>query len=223
MRPKAGAVADDAGRELSDSAKLGHYVDLYKQAVQTQQHFNDIEWRIRGLALTAATFALGAAGFATKDQPAFHGISLGTVVVIVGLILWYAFYFVDRYWYHPLLKASVAQGTLIEREIQRFLPAAGMTQAITEGSRYRPTRLVRLLSGTSDEMRSDDKLLWFYKVGAGALVVVAVGLQLVASLADRQATPDPATTVVKIEQPRPTVTVTATPTLAPPSSVSPTP
>ncbi|GAA1770930.1 hypothetical protein [Nostocoides vanveenii] len=55
---------------------------------------------------------------------------------MIGLLLWYAFYFVDRVWYHPLLKASVAHGTKIEDEIKRSLPEAGMTAAITAGSSH---------------------------------------------------------------------------------------
>lgn len=169
---------------LTEDQRVGHYISMWKQSVEVQQHFNDIEWRIRGLALTVATFALGAAGFAAKDRTEVGQVSLGAVIVLVGLILWYAFYFVDRAWYHPLLKAAVASGTLLEDEIKKSLPAAGMTRAITDGSPYRPSRVVRFLSRTSGEMRSDDKLVWFYKVGAAALILVTVGLQAAALATD---------------------------------------
>lgn len=185
---------------LSEADRIGFYVDLYKQTVETQQHFNDIEWRIRGLALTAATFALGAAGLAAKDQGEIAGVSLAASVAVVGLVLWYAFYFVDRHWYHPLLRASVKHGTLIEKELQKVLPAAGMTQAITEGSTYRPGRIVRILTGGRDKMQSDDKLVWFYAVGAVALLVVAVGLQTAAFFTGDQPDPKREDVVVRIER-----------------------
>lgn len=194
---EAGTAAPDS---VSETDRIGFYVDLYKQTVETQQHFNDIEWRIRGLALTAATFALGAAGFAAKDQGEIAGVSLGASVVVVGLILWYAFYFVDRHWYHPLLRASVKHGTLIEKELQKVLPAAGMTQAITEGSTYRPGRVVRLLTGGREKMQSDDKLVWFYLVGALALMAVAVGLQTAAFFTDAEPDAKPERIVVRVEQ-----------------------
>ena len=57
---------------LSDDDKVPFYLDMWKQTVTVQQHFNDIEWRIRGLALTVLTFALGAAGVASKDSTAIQ-------------------------------------------------------------------------------------------------------------------------------------------------------
>lgn len=165
---------------LTENERVGHYVEMWKKSVEVQQHFNDIEWRIRGLALTVATFALGAAGLAVKDRTAVGPVSLGAVIVLVGLVLWYAFYFVDRAWYHPLLKAAVAGGSAMEEEIQRSLPKAGLTQGITAGSPYEPSRVVQVLSRTRGAMHSEDKLVWFYKVGAAALLLVAIGLQAAA-------------------------------------------
>ncbi len=161
---------------LTPDQEVGHYIDMWKQSVEVQMHFNDIEWRIRGLALTVATFALGAAGVAAKDGTRVGWFSLGALVIVIGLLLWYAFYFVDRAWYHPLLKASVAHGTQFEKEIKKVLPAAGMTASITAGSIYKPNRTVRILSRRK-EMHSDDKLVWFYTVGAIALALAAIALQ----------------------------------------------
>jgi hypothetical protein len=166
-----------ASTELTLDQQVGHYVDMWKQSVEVQMHFNDIEWRIRGLALTVATFALGAAGVAAKDGTRVAGVSLGSLVIAIGLLLWYAFYFVDRVWYHPLLKASVAHGTEIEDEIKKSLPHAGMTATITARSEYRTSGLVRRLS-RKPIMHSDDKLVWFYKIGAVALALAALALQL---------------------------------------------
>ena len=157
---------DVAGLDLTVDQRTSHYVDMWKQSVETQQHFNNIEWQIRGLALTVATFALGASGWVAKDGNTIGPISLGAVAALAGLVLWYAFYFVDRYWYHPLLKAAVEHGSIIEDEIKRDLPQAGMTRTITARSAYKPRGLVRWLSGTKKghEMHSDDKLAWFYKI-----------------------------------------------------------
>lgn len=179
--------------ELTPDQRVGHYIDLYKQAVDVQMHFNDIEWRIRGLALTVATFALGAAGVAAKDGTRVGRVSLGAFVLMIGLLLWYAFYFVDRFWYHPLLKAAVARGTAIEDEIKKSLPQAGMTATITAFSVYKTKGLVRWLSCRKD-MHSEDKLRWFYSVGATALAVAAIALQIGALLtstaAEMPATPE---------------------------------
>lgn len=172
-----GSNAKDADERLTRDQEIGHYIDMWKQAVEVQMHFNDIEWRIRGLALTVATFALGAAGVAAKDGTRVGCFSLGSLVIVIGLVLWYAFYFVDRVWYHPLLKASVAHGTQIEDEIKRTLPQAGMTATITAGSTYKTGRAVRWISRRK-EMHSDDKLVWFYKVGGFALALAAIAFQI---------------------------------------------
>lgn len=168
---------DEPRIPLTLDQEVGHYIDMWKQSVEVQMHFNDIEWRIRGLALTVATFALGAAGVATKDGARVGWFSLGALVIVIGLLLWYAFYFVDRVWYHPLLKASVAHGTEIEDEIKQALPRAGMTASITAGSVYETKGFVRWLS-RRDKMHSDDKLVWFYKIGALALTLAAIAFQI---------------------------------------------
>lgn len=176
-----GPVADG----LTANESVGHYIALWKTSVEVQQHFNDIEWRIRGLALTVATFALGAAGVAAREGTRIGPVSLGSAVLLLGLLLWYAFYFVDRYWYHPLLKAAVAEGTRFEEAIGAHLPAAHMTAGITERSVQPIGHALSLLAGKkgwSTErgrrvMHSDHKLRWFYRVGAFTFVIGAVALQ----------------------------------------------
>ena len=101
----------DAYPKLKPEDSLKYYIELWKSSVDVQKHFNDIEWRIRGLALTVATVALGAAGVAAKEGTRMGPISLGSMVLVLGLILWYAFYYVDRYWYHPLLKGLFTEGS----------------------------------------------------------------------------------------------------------------
>jgi hypothetical protein len=167
---------------LSESERVTSYIEMWKQATQVNQHFNDIEWRIRGLALTAATFAIGAAGVAANDGETFAHVSVGSLLLVVALLLWYAFYFVDSAWYHPLLKASVDKTMELEEEIAKSLPLGGLARAITEGSPYTPNAFVRRLSGTKPgvAMRSPDKLKWFYRVGAAALIAVAISLQMYA-------------------------------------------
>lgn len=175
---------DAASGDLTAEARAALYLDMWKQSVETQQHFNNIEWQIRGLALTVLTFTLGAAGWVAKEGSQIGPASLGTVAALAGLILWYAFYFVDRHWYHPLLKAAVEHGSLIEDELKKSLPLAGMTRTITARSAYRPRGLVRRLNflREGEEMHSDDKLTWFYRIGALALLLAAAALQVAACI-----------------------------------------
>lgn len=174
--------------ELSLNEQVGHNVDMWKKTIDVQQHFNDIEWRIRGLALTVATFALGAAGIAAKDGTKVGWLSLGSLVLLVGLLLWYAFYFVDRVWYHPLLKSASDYGSRMEKELRKTLPEAGLTDAISAGSPQDNGWLTATLS-RKKRMRSVDKLVWFYQVGGAAFVFAAIALQIGALLTSGSATP----------------------------------
>lgn len=233
--PEGSALIDiDPRVELTLAEQVAFYVDMWKKAVEVQQHFNDIEWRIRGLALTVATFAIGAAGVAAKDGTRVGWFSLGALVVVVGLILWYAFYFVDRVWYHPLLKAAVDQGTEIENEIRKYLPKAALTHTITTKSGRNVGKLVSLLS-RKQVMRSEDKLVWFYTVGAAAFAISAVALQWGVLISDGGAQ-KPQRMDVRIIQPEqstsvapagltdtPHVTPTATVATSEPSLSSPSP
>ena len=107
------------------------------------------------------------------------------------MILWYAFYFVDRLWYHPLLKAAVSEGEEFEKAIAQYLPEAHMTAGITQRSPQKVGRLIAFLAGrTGTErvaggavMHSDHKLRWFYRVGAFALSLAALALEIVALIA----------------------------------------
>jgi hypothetical protein len=84
-------------------------VESWKQALDLQKHFNDILFRIRGLA-----FAFGGAAVALAttrpEAPAILSSWRG-----LGLAApWLALYVMDRAYYHELLRASVRFAEEIE-------------------------------------------------------------------------------------------------------------
>lgn len=125
---------------MDDKELLSGYIELWKQTVAVQMHFNDIELRIRSLGLTVLTFVLGGAAVAVRDKAAitiFHQhIHLAAVVLLAGLIMWGAFFFMDGVWYHRLLIGAVRHGEAVEQEISAYLPAAGLTKQISVSSPY---------------------------------------------------------------------------------------
>ena len=168
---------------MDDESRIAHYVEMWKQTVTVQQHFNDIEWRIRGLALTALTFALGAAVIAARDQTAIKifawTVQLSSTVLTLGLFLWWAFYFVDQIWYHRLLIGAVQHGEALETVLREQLPEAGLTHQISASSQY-PVRLGwgKARIHFKRPLRSRMKLRLFYAFGSFALILPAVALQL---------------------------------------------
>jgi hypothetical protein len=139
-------------------------VQAWKKTVDVQQHFNDLEMRIRNIALTVTAALMGAVGLGVSQLnltavfPWYSSLLAGS-----GLGLWIAFYFMDRRWYHRLLYGAVRHGEFIEQRCRIVLPELQLTDTISQQSPSQ--RLGRVLHST-------DKLDIFYGL-------VAVGLLLV--------------------------------------------
>ena len=143
-------------------------LEAWKQTIQVQQHFNDIELRIRNYAITLLGALFGIAAYAFKEHV---GSGVILCVLLGGLFLCYAFYFMDRHWYHRLLIGAVKHGQMIESSA----PAEfGLTGSIGSES---PVKLWY----RKKELHSDDKILIFYGFIALAIVAMAVGTFLFAS------------------------------------------
>jgi hypothetical protein len=88
--------------------------------ISVQQHFNDIEMRIRNLAVTMFAATVSAAAFTQQsgwevDIPVVSfSVPMAMLIILVGAIAWIAFYLMDQYWYHVFLKATAAHARFIE-------------------------------------------------------------------------------------------------------------
>jgi hypothetical protein len=163
---------------LTEAEAFQGYLEMWKQTVTVQQHFNELCWKIRGLALTALTFTLGAASLtaSTSNRPAaipFWGYDVEgpAIILLVGVVIWLAFFFIDANWYHKLLKASVDHAASLEDELQHYIPEAGLTGRISAAS---PSRLWL----THIELRSTHKLRLYYWVVTAVLAGLALVVQL---------------------------------------------
>jgi hypothetical protein len=116
---RAEEVKEMGDKELSTEAWERQVIlEVWKQTVAVQMHFNDIAMRIRSFALTVIAAILTASGLAQGHGNAW--------VLSVPVLIWPAFYLMDRYWYHPLLMGAVYHGGAIERrakELGLILPA----------------------------------------------------------------------------------------------------
>lgn len=137
-------------------AQLRILVDVWKQTIEVQQHFNDIVLRIRNLALTLLLAVFGAAALALRENIHIlvlgQRLSLATAVLAVGAVGWSAFYFIDRYWYHQLLVGAVIHGEALERIWGHELLGTefvGLTGTITQESRAISPRAKRIVCITA--------------------------------------------------------------------------
>ncbi len=107
-------------------------VDIWKKTIDVQQHFNDLELRIRNYAFTILGIIISASAVAYKEYDTSY---LSWVLVLVGLVLWVMFFLMDYGWYHQLLRGSVEHGTEIENKWSYHISALGLTKSISARSK----------------------------------------------------------------------------------------
>jgi FMN phosphatase YigB (HAD superfamily) len=138
-------------------------VDIWKKVVDVQQHFNDIELRIRNYALTIFTATVTGIGFLEKEKIEFTFNSLtipaSALLGLLGLFVLLAFWYMDRYWYHKLLLGAVKQGIYIEDKYSFTLPEMQLTKAIGESS---PQRFLKRKGKHLIKIHSSKKYWIFY-------------------------------------------------------------
>jgi hypothetical protein len=153
-------------RSTEDKLKLT--VEIWKKVVDVQQHFNDLELRIRNYMVTLLVAVLAAGGFAMKDHLTvlipWIGLrtSLACVILAAGLVGTLAFWFADALWYHKLLVGAVKHGIYIETYVAKELPELGLAGAIGNAS---PVRILWLT------IHSKHKIHVFYLLIAGFILL----------------------------------------------------
>lgn len=171
------------GDESVDLKRLDAAIDAWKKVVDVQQHFNTIEMQIRNLAVTVLTATIAAAAIvhnelqqriadALKDglpaPPAtvvdvlcLH-FSTADMIILGGLVAWGAFYFMDRWWYHPFLKAATDRATALEAIVAEsaYGDILGLSGSISGNS---PMRVF------GKELRSNQKINLFYGTVAAVM------------------------------------------------------
>jgi hypothetical protein len=164
-------------------------VEIWKKIVDVQQHFNDLALRIRNYTLIVVGAVLALSGYVIKEVITLRLPYLDFSVSAAGLIVWLAiipvlaFYFMDRWWYHRLLKGAVNAGIAAESALQNRGYSVNLGTEITKaspfvwrmwGKKVDPER--SWLSFPKRKMHSEAKMDFFYL----ALVVslLAIGFLL---------------------------------------------
>ena len=113
-------------------------IEIWKKTIDVQEHFNDLELRIRNFAITVLVGVLGVAGYALKEKMLVQlfgrTFNFAVLLLLAGIIAWVAFYFMDRWWYHRLLYGAVMHGLAIEERHKKVLPELGLTTSISDAS-----------------------------------------------------------------------------------------
>lgn len=130
-------------------------LDAWKKCVDVQMHFNDMEMKIRSLAVTVITAISGAIGYLLKEN-IYYQKEFIVLLSFVGAAAWLCFYLMDRFMYHKLLIGAVKAGIETENELKNLGINVALGEKIKEAS-----PLINLF-GHSLEMHSNQKLDFFY-------------------------------------------------------------
>jgi hypothetical protein len=164
---RADALAVDPGSVNANDLK--NIIDIWKQVIAVQMHFNDICMTIRNIAITMLVSAVGFAAYTTKDnyQLVLFGwhVHLGALIALVGLVGWGAFWAMDRHWYHVFLIAAGVHAGEVEKRWHVVLPEMLLSSQIREYSGR-----VRFHSG--------QRLNAFYAIGGAVLLLTAILIAL---------------------------------------------
>ena len=151
-------------------AVLDGQVEIWKKIVDVQQHFNDLELRIRNFALAVSGAFLGLGGYAIKDAGVTSllgvHVSVAGIVVFAAIFPLTAFYFMDRLWYHRLLEGSVAAGINAEAALKKLGLDCDLGSEIKKASPFR-------LWFVGWNVRSKHKMDLFYLILLVSLLIVA--------------------------------------------------
>ncbi|MDZ5696689.1 hypothetical protein [Chelativorans sp. M5D2P16] len=149
-------------------------VEIWKKIVDVQQHFNDLELRIRNFALIVTGAFLGLGGYAIKDAGIVKllgfEVSIAGLVVVSAIFPLAAFYFMDRLWYHRLLDGSVDAGIEAETALK------DLGYKVDLGSKIKQRSPFKLWLTKKTMIHSAMKMDLFYAILAGSLLLIAAFL-----------------------------------------------
>ena len=128
-------------------------LEVWEQCVDVQMHFNDMEMKIRSLAVTVITAISGAIGYLLKEN-IYHQFII--ILSFIGIAAWLCFYLMDRFMYHKLLIGAVNSGINIEKRLESLGINVDLGEQIKQASP------LKNLFGKGIEIHSDQKLDFFY-------------------------------------------------------------
>ncbi|CAE6891207.1 hypothetical protein ACOMICROBIO_GDFFDHBD_00911 [Vibrio sp. B1REV9] len=165
-----------------DLERLKLNVDVWKKIVDVQQHFNDLEMKVRNFGLLIISAFISAIGVSLKSQYEAeilgYEVPVAAFLALGALVVWMLVFLVDVYWYHPLLKGAVLKGIEIEEQLKLDLPNINLTQKIGAES------AVSILG--IKNVRSTTKAKIFYLGIGGVLLSIAVLLLMISDKVENE-------------------------------------
>lgn len=166
-------------------AQLGpdQLVDVWKQAISTQMHFNDLCVRSRQLGLTFVVAALGLNVVLLSNFEdarlaiACLSIHISAAIMFIAAIAVIAVWHLDLGVYHKTLRGSVAFAEELDKNVlvPRIPPLQhGMTKFISEYSRHSDVKYENGVFTSEKEKLAGQKVRFFYCVVVFVLTSIGI-------------------------------------------------
>jgi hypothetical protein len=177
------------------------YIEIWKKAVETQMHFNEMSVKSRQLGLTFVAGALGlgivllsrgeAFSFPIELGPIKFQLNIAVLLPIAALLALRAVKQLDLNVYHKMLRGAVTFGEDFENAYMTkiFDLEKGMTQAISHFSRFSdasvmtPPGSVKYAYCGNTRGSAEGKILEFYGHAEKFLWITAAILLLITNVA----------------------------------------
>lgn len=93
--------------------KTEHLIEIWKEAVETQMHFNDLLIKMRTTVISIILAVFGGAAIALRDMDWYADIfgqqfRLSSLVILLGLLFLFVQFLIDILYYFQLLLGSVS-------------------------------------------------------------------------------------------------------------------
>ena len=133
--------------------------------------------KLGNYAITIVGAMIAEVGFTFQSELKLsifgYQFTAGVLLIIASTLAWFAFYFIDRYGYHSLLKGAVDHAGRIENEFASDIPGIGLGTSISKASQN-----VRFFG---IEANSNRRLHIFYWAGVMMQAILIVGFMLASS------------------------------------------
>ncbi|EHR6474890.1 hypothetical protein [Vibrio parahaemolyticus] len=154
----------------SEVKPIERVIQVWEKVIDVQMHFNDLCLRLRSIAVSTLGVLLAASAIAYKYAGVIevcnYKVMTATFFIGISIFVWLAFFLMDRYWYHELLKGAMHHAKKIEATWESDIPEISLVKS------------VRQQSHSSLKMDAGKKLNIFY---LGILVVQLIVLYFLVS------------------------------------------
>jgi hypothetical protein len=191
-------ITSEAGTNDSvhpSDAEKDRYIEIWKKAVETQMHFNEMSGKSRQLGLTFVAASLGVAVvlIARGDDFALTvwtwKVHVAVLLMLAGWIALWGVRGLDLNVYHRMLRGAVTFGEDFERNYMSsiFQLEKGMTGAISHYSRHSDADVCKSSPKYTykgdNSVTAEKKIRAFYNVTSAFLISAALALFLINNFA----------------------------------------